>query len=111
MTRVSSTRRFPTALAGSLAILAALTSCGGGSTGDSLTGGDFVVLSTEPTDNGQLFLNEAIRIDFSNPVDIDSVDLTTFNFQVFDQLGNVVAEPVAGQVRSQLGHRAPAQRV
>ena len=113
MTRVSSTRRFPTALAGSLAILSALTSCGGGSTSDSLTGGDFVVLSTEPSDNGQLFLNDAIRIDFSNPVDIDSVDLTTFNFQVFDQLGNVVAEPVAGQfsIGTSPGDSEPGRRL
>ena len=93
MTRVSTTRLF------SLAALAALASCGGGSSsgGGVNTGGDFVVLSTEPSDNGQLFLNDPIRIDFSNPVDLSSVDLTTFGFQVFDQIGTPVAEPVAGQ--------------
>ncbi|MGK0154393.1 MAG: hypothetical protein ACI9SE_001345 [Neolewinella sp.] len=92
MTRLSSARLF------SLAALAVFASCSGGgsSTGNLLVGGDFVVLSTEPSDNAQLFLNDPISIDFSNPVDLDSVDLTTFSFQVFDQIGNTVAEPVAG---------------
>jgi len=100
MTRVSSTRLFSLAGLVSLAALACLPSCGGsggGSTGGVSTGGDFVVLSTEPSDNGQLFLNDPIRIDFSNRVDLGSVDLTTFTFQVFDQIGTPVAEPVAGQ--------------
>jgi hypothetical protein len=81
----------------SLAALAVFTSCSGsGSNGDPQTGGDFIVLSTEPSDNGQLYLNDPISIDFSNPVDLSSVDLTTFSFQVFDQIGNSIAEPVAG---------------
>ncbi|MFN3241400.1 MAG: Ig-like domain-containing protein [Planctomycetota bacterium] len=90
---MSTTRLF------SLAVLAALASCGGGggSTGGVKTGGDFVVLSTEPSDNGQLFLNDPIRIDFSNRVNLDSVNLSTFTFQVFDQIGQPVAEPVAGR--------------
>ena len=91
MTRVFSTRLF------SLAALITLAACGGGGSTSGDSGGDFVVLSTEPSDNGQLFLNDSIRIDFSEPVDLDSVDLTTFSFQVFDQIGQVVAEPVAGQ--------------
>tara|TARA_R110002072_G_scaffold46591_10_gene129122 strand:- start:124763 stop:128278 length:3516 start_codon:yes stop_codon:yes gene_type:complete len=92
MTRLSSARLF------SLAALAVFASCSGSgsSTGGLKTGGDFIVLSTEPSDNAQLFLNDPISIDFSNPVDLDSVDLTTFSFQVFDQIGNTVAEPVAG---------------
>ena len=82
----------------SLAIVAVFASCSGGgsSVAGSKTGGDFIVLSTEPDDNGQLFLNDPIRIDFSNPVDLGSVDLTTFSFQVFNQIGQQVAEPVAG---------------
>ena len=84
----------------SLAALAVFAACSGGSSSDgSSTGGDFIVLSTEPSDNAQLFLNDPIRIDFSNPVDLSSVDLTTFSFQVFDQIGNSVAEPVAGSFR------------
>ncbi len=92
MTRVSSARLF------SLAIVAVFASCSGGgsSVAGSKTGGDFIVLSTEPVDNGQLFLNDPIKIDFSNPVDLDSVDLSTFSFQVFNQIGMQVAEPVAG---------------
>ncbi|MEO6593584.1 MAG: Ig-like domain-containing protein, partial [Planctomycetota bacterium] len=82
----------------SLAALSALVGCSGGnsSIGGIKTGGEFLVLQTEPSDNGSLFLNDAVQIDFSNPVDLGSVDLTTFSFQVLDQIGNTVAEPVAG---------------
>ena len=85
----------------SLAALSVFVACSGGgsNTGTSKTGGNFVVLRTEPETNGQLFLNDPIRIDFSNPVDLDSVDLTTFSFQVFNQLGNAVQENVAGNFR------------
>ncbi|MEC7724149.1 MAG: hypothetical protein VYD05_01465, partial [Planctomycetota bacterium] len=106
---MSTTRLF------SLAALVALTSCGGGSSGagGNNTGGDFVVLSTEPSDNGQLFLNDPIRIDFSNPVDLGSVDLTTFGFQVFDQVGTPIAEPVAGEfmLGTSPGDSAPGRRL
>jgi hypothetical protein len=82
----------------SLAAFAVAAGCsGGGSTAGVISGGDFVVLKTEPSDNATLFLNDPIRIDFSSNVDLDSVDLTTFSFQVLDQVGNTVAEPVAGK--------------
>ncbi|MBL8732407.1 MAG: hypothetical protein JNN13_08565 [Planctomycetes bacterium] len=92
MNRVTHARLF------SLAVLAALTACssGGDSVGSIKTGGDFIVLQTEPSDNGTLFLNDSINIDFSNDVDLDSVSLSTFAFEVKDQLGNIVSEPVAG---------------
>ena len=109
MTRVSSARLF------SLATLAVLSACSGSgsSTGGVKTGGDFVVLSTEPVDNGQLFLNDPIRIDFSNPIDLDSVDLSTFSFQVFNQIGDPVAEPVAGffEVGTSPGDAQPGRRL
>ncbi|MCB9877400.1 MAG: hypothetical protein H6835_07340 [Planctomycetes bacterium] len=75
--------------------------------------GDFIVLSTEPVDNAQLFLNDAVRIDFNHAVDLDSVDLTTFTFQVFDQIGNQVAEPVAGDfsVGTSPGDKEPGRRL
>jgi hypothetical protein len=107
--------RVPTARLFSLAIVAAFASCGGGgdSVGTATVGGDFIVLSTEPVNNAQLYLNDAIRIDFSNPVDLDSVDLTTFSFQVFNQLGQAVAEPVAGTFRigTSPGDRDPGRRL
>jgi len=92
MNRLTPARLFP------LAVLIAFAGCSGSGseTGSLKTGGDFVVLRTEPSDNGALFLNEPIRIDFTRAVDLSSVDLTTFSFQVRDQLGNVVAEPPAG---------------
>jgi len=81
-----------------LALLAVAACSGGGSdSASSRTGGDFLVLKTEPSDNGTLFLNDPIRIDFSNQVELGSVDLNTFSFQVLDQVGNTVAEPVAGE--------------
>ena len=109
MTRVPSVRLF------SLAIVVAFASCSGSgdSVGESKVGGDFLVLSTEPINNAQLYLNDSINIDFSNPVDLSSVDLTTFSFQVFDQIGNAVAEPVAGSFRigTSPGDRDPGRRL
>ncbi|HEX6811082.1 MAG TPA: hypothetical protein VF384_05600 [Planctomycetota bacterium] len=92
MNRVNFARLF------SLAIIVAFASCSGSSNGVGgiKTGGDFIVLQTEPSDNGALFLNDAISIDFSNPVSLESASLLTFSFQVLDQIGNTVAEPVAG---------------
>ncbi|MFK7742941.1 MAG: Ig-like domain-containing protein [Planctomycetota bacterium] len=113
MMRVFSTRFFSLA-AVSTAALFTLSSCGGGgSTGDAIAGGDFVVLSTEPSDNGRLFLNDPIRIDFSNPIDLDSVDLSTFSFQVFDQIGDPVFEPVAGffELGTSPGDTEPGRRL
>jgi hypothetical protein len=109
MIRVNHARLF------SLATLVALAACsgGGGSTGGVKTGGDFVVLKTEPSDNGALFLNDAISVDFSNPVALDSVNLSTFSFEVRDQLGNIVAEPVAGNFRlaTSPGDATPGRRL
>lgn len=83
----------------SLAVLAVFVGCSGGgeeSASSVKTGGDFLVLRSEPSDNGRLFLNDPIQLDFSNDVDLDSVNLNTFAIQVLDQVGNIVAEPVAG---------------
>lgn len=89
------------ALFGGLAALFALAACssGGGSNTESTTpgtSGDFVVLRTEPANNGQLFLNESISVDFSNPVDLSTADLNTVSFQVFDLNGNPLTEQPQG---------------
>lgn len=76
------------------ALAFALAACTGGGSGG--TGGDFLVLRTTPPNNGKLFLNEAIRIDFSSAVDITSADLNTVAFQVFDQNGDPLTERPAG---------------
>jgi hypothetical protein len=79
----------------SLAAVAVLTSCSGG--GDaSGSGGRLQVLQTDPVTNGRLFLNDAIQIDFTKPVDLTSANLNTVTFQAFDQLGRAVSEQVAG---------------
>src|SRR5688500_10751322 len=47
-------------------------SSGGRTAGVAGTGGNFVVLNTEPPNNGRLFLNESLIIRFSNPVDLET---------------------------------------
>lgn len=77
----------------------ALAACSGGKGGPGSTpgtSGDFVVLSTTPSANGQLYLNEAIKIDFSNEVDIKSANFGSVSFVVFDLNNNQLAEPVQG---------------
>ncbi|MFN9705552.1 MAG: Ig-like domain-containing protein, partial [Planctomycetota bacterium] len=53
-------------------------------------------MRTEPNDNATLFLNDSVRIDFSQPIDFSTVNLSTVSFQVLDGFGTVIAEPVAG---------------
>ncbi|MHC5065474.1 MAG: hypothetical protein ACYTG5_16025, partial [Planctomycetota bacterium] len=82
------------------ALLTGLTACSGGGSGGSGvqgTSGNFVVLSTSPDNNGKLFLNDPIAIDFSNPVKLSSVDRNTFAFEVFDLLGNRLNEQPFGR--------------
>ncbi len=83
----------------SLLVLASLPigcSGGGDTFGDASVGGNFLVLGTEPLNNGRLYLNDPIRLDFSNPVDLSTADLNTVSFQVFDQNGNTVQEQPTG---------------
>ena len=81
------------------AILAALAACssGGGGGGEGNAGGDFVALRTEPTNGNRVFLNDPISVDFSNPVDLDSANLTTMSFQALDQSGAPTTEAVSGK--------------
>lgn len=85
----------------SLATLAAvMAACSGGSdaTANANSGnGKFLVLKTEPLNNGRLFLNDPIRIDFTNQVNLVSADLNTMSFQVLDQNGSPLAEQPAGR--------------
>lgn len=92
-----------------------LAGCSGGKrpSGVKGTGGAFVVLRTEPQNNGKLFLNEPIRIDFSNPVDLSTADLNTVSFAVFDLAGRPLAEQPAGTFRvvAAPGDAAPGRRL
>lgn len=92
----SQARKLPLLVGAALGITFAGCSGGDDTVGTIKTGGDFVVLSTVPSNNGQLFLNDSIQIDFSNAVNLDSANLSTFSFLVRDQIGNVVNEPVPG---------------
>lgn len=108
----------------SLAILAAaVAACSGGSStsatsvGSSSTQpggtGRFLVLKTEPLNNGRLFLNDPIRIDFTNMVNLASVNLNTFSFQVLNSNGIPVAEQVAGSfaLDTSPGDTVPGRRL
>ena len=83
-----------------LAALGALfaAGCAGGGDGGGIPGtsGDFVVLRTVPSENGQLFLNESIAFEFSNKVDLTSADFNSISFAVFDLNDNQLSEPVPG---------------
>ncbi|MBL9076678.1 MAG: hypothetical protein JNL08_04190 [Planctomycetes bacterium] len=84
-----------------LATILVFPACGGGGdsstpSGTIKTGGDFVVLNTSPTNGGRAYLNDAVSIDFSQPVDLDSASLQTISFQALDQVGNPISELVSG---------------
>ncbi|MCA8941195.1 MAG: hypothetical protein KDB80_01430 [Planctomycetes bacterium] len=114
LSRASSFARAVTTAVGALATIV-LSGCSGGGSADSPPGtsGDFLVLRTEPANNGQLFLNESISIDFSNPVALDSADLNTVNFQVFDLNDNPLTEQPAGtfEVGTSPGDSNPGRRL
>src|SRR5262245_59997949 len=92
-------KRFEAASLLSLASLAALAACSGGGSGvtaESTTGGDFLLLRTEPVNGGTIFLNDPIAMDFSNEVNLDSANLTTVQFLALDQSGNPSQDLVSG---------------
>src|SRR5580765_2508653 len=99
----------------SLAAMALLgVACsGGGSTSGAGFGGNFIVLKTEPLNNGRLFLNDPIRFDFSLPVDVTSADLNTVSFQVFDQNGAPLTEQPTGsfEIDTSPGDLTPGRRL
>ncbi|MCR9245164.1 MAG: Ig-like domain-containing protein [bacterium] len=90
-------------MAVSLAVVMSLAGCSG-SGGDGVVpefdaSDPFVVQAVSPPDNGTAFLNDVIAIDFSLPVDLDTVNLDAVAFQAFDQEGDPVTEPVTGVFR------------
>lgn len=83
-----------------VAAMVAMAACSGGGgapPGEVNTGGNFVVLRTSPLNAGTSYLNDPVRIDFSNRVDLDSATLDAVAFQVLDSLGKPVEEQVSGQ--------------
>jgi hypothetical protein len=82
---------------GLVMLLAACSGGGGDPNSVKGTSGDFLVLRTSPPNNGKLFLNEPIQIDFSNEVDLSTADLNTVSFAVFDLNGNALNEQPAGE--------------
>ncbi|MEZ6037152.1 MAG: Ig-like domain-containing protein, partial [Planctomycetota bacterium] len=82
-----------------LSALAAACSSGGGDvgpTGEARPRGDFVLLSSDPTSGQVIYLNDPIAFDFSEPVDVESANLTTVSFSVLDATGVPGSEFVHG---------------
>ncbi|MCC7396259.1 MAG: Ig-like domain-containing protein [Planctomycetes bacterium] len=109
-------KRFDSATLLTLAILSALGACSSGgnsAVGETKTGGDFVVLKTDPTTGATIYLNDPISLDFSNAVDIDSASLTTMSFQALDQLGDPTQELVTGSffIGTATGDTTPGRRL
>jgi hypothetical protein len=96
-----------------LSALALLAACSHGGDAAADVTGDFVVVRTDPAGDGRVFLNDPIRVDFSNPIDLDSVDLDSFSFQVLDLTGAPLAEQVAGtfEVDAAAGDTQPGRRL
>ena len=84
----------------SLATLAAVTACSGGSSSAAnanSSGGDFLLVRTDPVNGQSIYLNDPLKLDFSEPIDVDSATLTTVSFQAIDALGNPVTDLVTGR--------------
>lgn len=79
-----------------LAVFAGCSSGSGSPGAIRGTGGDFLVLSTDPQPDSQVFLNDPIRITFSRDVDIASANLNAVSFAVFDLNGTALQEQPRG---------------
>ena len=79
----------------------------------SATGGDLVLMGTEPVNGGTIFLNDPIALDFSNEIDIDSASLTTVQFLALDLSGQPSQDLVTGNflLGTSPGDAAPGRRL
>ena len=86
-------------LAPALLATLAFSSCGsGGGSGDAgITGGSFVVVKTEPANNGQIFLNQTVKMFMSNPIDLSTASFNSVVFTVTDLSDNPVPDTVLGK--------------
>lgn len=92
-----------------------LFACGGsssGSTGLAGAGGAFYVIDTVPKNNGTVFLNQTIALEFTQEVDLTSVDLNSWSFVARDPgTGNPLGEAVVGEFRYQVTEGVTNRRV
>ncbi len=94
-------------------LVAACSSSGGGGSGEATAGGDFLLESTDPVDGATIFLNDPVAFDFSRPVDLESVNLTTVSFSVIDEEGVPTSEFVTGnfELSTKPGDAEPGRRL
>lgn len=97
MTPVGSTRWFSSVAAATGLVLFSACSGSGDAVGELKPNGNFVVVRTDPVNNGVIFLNDPVQIDFTREIDLDSANLNTVTFQVLDQLGQPTSEIVSGR--------------
>ncbi|MAE77511.1 MAG: hypothetical protein CMJ85_11660, partial [Planctomycetes bacterium] len=57
----------------------------------------FIVLKTEPANNGRIFLNQKVQITFTNEIDLTTANFNSVAFFVFDAQGNPLSEQVVGK--------------
>lgn len=86
-------------LALTIGLFAAACSKGGSAPTGTTAGGDFVVTETQPANNGRVFLNDPIQLDFSNRIDLDTADHNAIRFLVLDENLEPTAESVVGTFR------------
>ncbi len=82
-------------LAGMVGILFSACSGGGGG-GDQPRSGPFLLLKTQPANNGRIFLNQNLTLTFTHPIDLDTVNFNSIAFTVFDLSGKPLVEQVVG---------------
>jgi hypothetical protein len=82
------------------AVLLAGCSGGGGRTGGvSGSGGDFLLIGSNPLPRSQIFLNDSVFLDFTRDVDLGSANLNSVAFSVFDLNGQPLQEQPRGTFR------------
>lgn len=94
-----------------MALPLVLISCDGSGGGGAVLlepAGEFLVLRTEPPNNGSVYLNDSIDIDFSHRVDLASASFDAIRFTVWDSSGDALSEPVSGSFHLQ---RSPGDPV
>ena len=98
-----------------LLAFAACSGSGSGSGGGSNAnnGGDFVVLKTDPVNGATIFLNDAVNIDFTSAIDLNSATLSTMTFQALNSQGIPVSELVVGNftIGTTPGDTEPGRRL
>ncbi len=102
------------ALAGAGVVL--FFGCSGGTSSKSAglkgSGGAFFVVDTVPKNQGTVFLNQPIAVEFTQDVDLTTVSLNSFSFTARDpSSGNPLGETVVGEFRYKVENGVVNRRI